>query len=111
MEMLDELDFNKLKEIKPKWTLGFSDITTISFPLNTICDIPSIYCDAIKSYAMKPLYRNLVDALKIASGEEIIQNSFEKHCDGKDDNLDYTYNLTLKTKWKNIYLFVLEQTV
>lgn len=102
MEMLDELDFNELKEIKPKWTLGFSDITTISFPLNTICDMPSIYCEAIKDYAMKPLYRNLSDALKIASGEEIVQNSFEKHCDGKDDNPDYTYNLTLETKWKNI---------
>lgn len=102
MEMLDELDFNKLKEIKPKWTLGFSDITTISFPLNTICDVPSIYCEAIKDYAMKPLYRNLSDALKIASGEEKIQNSFEKHCDGKDNNSDYTYNLTLETKWKNI---------
>lgn len=102
MEMLDELDFKELKEIKPKWTMGFSDITTISFPLNVICDMPSIYCESIKDYAMKPLYRNLTDSLKIASGEEMLQTSFEKHSDGKEDNSDYTYNLTLDTKWRNI---------
>ncbi len=37
-------------------------------------EIPSIYCDTIKSYAMKPLYRNLKDALKIASGEKNDKN-------------------------------------
>lgn len=102
MEMLEELDFEEMSKMKPKWTQGFSDITTISFLLNVVLDIPSIYCDAVKDYAMKPLYRNLIDALKIASGEEIIQESFEKHSNGKEDNLDYTYNLELETKWENI---------
>lgn len=102
MEMLEELDFEEISKMKPKWTQGFSDITTISFPLNIISDMPSIYCDAVKDYAMKPLYRNLIDALKIASGEEIIQNSFQKHSSGKEDNADYTYNLELETKWENI---------
>lgn len=102
MEMLEELDFEEISKMKPKWTQGFSDITTISFPLNIISDMPSIYCDAVKDYAMKPLYRNLIDALKIASGEEIIQDSFQKHSSGKEDNADYTYNLELETKWENI---------
>ena len=102
MEMLDELDFEDLKKFSPKWTQGFSDITTISFALNTICDIPSVYCDAVKDYAMKPLYRNLEDSFKIMSGENVIQNSFEKHADGKEDNEDYTYNLTKDTKWNNL---------
>ncbi|MBO5478282.1 MAG: LD-carboxypeptidase [Clostridia bacterium] len=102
MEMLDELDFKELKKLPPKWTQGFSDITTISFLLNTICDIPSMYCDAIKDYAMTPLYRNLSDSLKLISGEDIIQESFEKHIDGEEYNTDYTYNLTLDTKWRNI---------
>lgn len=65
MEMLDELDFEKIKQTKPKWTQGFSDITHLSFLLNTLCDIPSMYCEAVKDYAMKPLYRNLIDSLKI----------------------------------------------
>ncbi len=102
MEMLDELDFDEIRKFPPKWTQGFSDITTISFLLNTICDIPCVYCDAVKDYAMKPLYRNLEDSFKIMSGEGFIQNSFEKHSDGKEDNEDYTYNLTKDTKWNNL---------
>jgi muramoyltetrapeptide carboxypeptidase LdcA involved in peptidoglycan recycling len=103
MEMLDELDFEEIKKYPSKWTQGFSDITTISYLLNTICEIPSMYCDAVKSYAMNPLYRNLEDSLKLVSGQDVVQNSFTKHTNiNEEENLDYTYNLTLETKWKNI---------
>ena len=109
IEMLDYLDFNELKNIKPKWLQGFSDITSINFLFNTILDIPTMYCQTIKDYAMKPLYRNLTDALKIESGEEIIQYSFEKHEKviaftevAEGDNYNKTYNLTEKVEWKNI---------
>ena len=47
MEMLDELDFEQIKKFRAKWTQGFSDITTISFLLNTICDVPSMYLSLI----------------------------------------------------------------
>lgn len=103
MEMLEKINFSELKNSKPKWTQGFSDITHLSFLLNTICDMPSIYCENIKEYAMKPLCNNLKDSLKIMSGEDVIQHSFEKYVDINDDeNEDYTYNLTKQTKWKNI---------
>lgn len=102
MEMLDYIDFSELKNSKPKWTQGFSDITHLSFLLNTICDMPSIYCENVKDYGMESWYKNLKDALKIASGEEIIQTSFEKYQDQKEDNDDGTYNLTNKVNWKNI---------
>lgn len=102
MEILDELDFEKIKQTKPKWTQGFSDITHLSFALNTICDMPSMYCENVKDYGMKPLYRNLEDSLKIMSGEDIIQTSFEKYALEKKDDGDGTYNLTKKVEWKNI---------
>lgn len=120
MEMLDELDFGKIKQTKPKWTQGFSDITHLSLLLNTLCDIPSMYCEAVKDYAMTPLYRNLTDSLKIMSGENVIQTSFEKHEnsnkyeENQEDNQErkkdeynkkeqeYTYQLTQKVEWKNI---------
>lgn len=102
MEMLDELDFEKLSNMKPKWTQGFSDITTISFLLNTICDMPSMYCENVKDYGMKPLYHNLTDCLRIESGEEIVQKSFEKYQEDKEDNDDGTYRLTKQVKWQNI---------
>ena len=79
VEMLDYLDFNKIKKIEPKWMQGYSDITGINYLFNTILDIPSIYCQNIKDYCIRPICRNLSDALKIASGEEIEQKSFEKY--------------------------------
>ena len=73
------MDFEKIKVLKPKWLQGYSDITGISFLFNTILDIPTMYCQTIKDYAMNPLFRNLTDALKIEAGENIIQESFEKY--------------------------------
>lgn len=103
MEMLDYIDFSELKNSKPKWTQGFSDITHLSFLLNTICDMPSIYCENVKDYGMEAWNKNLEDAIKIAAGEEIIQTSFEKYQDQKEeDNADGTYNLTNEVNWNNI---------
>ena len=79
VEMIPYLDFEKIKTLKPKWMQGYSDITGINYLWNTLLERPSIYCEMIKKYAMRPLFRDLTDALKIASGEEIQQTSFEKH--------------------------------
>ena len=79
IEIFDYLDFGKIKDLKPKWLQGYSDITGISFLFNTILDIPTMYCQTIKDYAMNPLFRNLTDALRIEAGENIIQESFEKY--------------------------------
>lgn len=102
MEMLDELDFEEIKSLKPKWTQGFSDITHLSFLLNTICDMPSMYCENVKDYGMEVLYHNLTDSLKIESGKEIIQYSFDKHQETIEDNKNGTYNLTKNVQWKNL---------
>ena len=103
IEMLDFLDWEKLKSIEPKWTQGYSDITSISFLFNTILDMPSIYCQTVKDYAMKPLHRSLTDALNIAQGNLVVQNSFEKYeVNNEDESPIATYNLTEKVKWKNL---------
>lgn len=124
VEMLEYLDFEKIKKLKPKWMQGYSDITGINYLFNTMLDIPSIYCQTIKDYAMKPLYRNLTDALEIASGKEIEQKSFEKHeeiIDFRvhndevlenqesieelpDEKMEFEkgYNLTQETRWVNL---------
>ena len=72
-EMVDYLNFEKIKKLKPKWIQGYSDITGISFLFNTILDIPSVYCQNVKDYAMEPLHKSLDDALNIMSGKNVIQ--------------------------------------
>lgn len=104
-EILDYLDFDKIKTLNPKWMQGYSDITGISFLFNTILDIPTMYSQSIKDYAMKPLHRSLTDALRIEEGEEIIQESFdmcEKEWIEGDTDPSAGYNLSEKVEWKNI---------
>lgn len=103
-EMLDYLDWEKLKTLKPKWMQGYSDITGIGFLFNTILEIPNVYCQTVKDYAMRPLHISLTDALKIESGENVIQNSFEFYEKEWNDSTNpyEPYHLTEKVEWKNI---------
>ena len=102
-ETFEYLNFEELRNLPPKWMQGYSDITGFEFLFNTILEIPSIYCQTIKDYAMKPLFTNLIDALRIASGEEIIQESYELYEEESlEENPNYTYHLTKKVQWKNL---------
>jgi len=107
VEILDKLDWEKIKKLPPKWLQGYSNITSINFLFNTILDIPSIYSQNIKDYAMRPLHTSLTNALEIASGKEIIQKSFELYegefnKEQQDINPNATYNLNTKVYWQNI---------
>ena len=64
-EMLEYIDLKELEQLKPKWIQGYSDITGLSFIFNTILDIPTMYSQSIKDYAMRPLFRSLKDTLKL----------------------------------------------
>lgn len=43
MELLEYIDFDKLKSATPKYVLGYSDNTNLTFLLTTLCNINSIY--------------------------------------------------------------------
>lgn len=104
VEILYYLDIDKLKNIKPKWIQGYSDITTLEFVFNSILDIPSIYGQTIKNYSMNPLHQSLISPLEIASGKQIVQYSFDKYEKERKEVTNPTtpYNLTEKVEWKNV---------
>lgn len=43
MELLEYIDFDLINKAKPKYILGYSDNTNLTFLLTTLCDIESIY--------------------------------------------------------------------
>lgn len=104
-EMLDYLDFDRIKTLSPKWMQGYSDITGISYIFNINFDTPTLYAQTIKDYAMYPLHQSLLDAIALASGEEVVQESFEFYekewTDSEDPRAEY--NMTEKVEWKNIF--------
>jgi muramoyltetrapeptide carboxypeptidase len=43
MDILPHLDFEKLASLPAKWVCGYSDVTTLTFPLTIISDIATIH--------------------------------------------------------------------
>lgn len=43
MDILPLLDFEKLASLPAKWVCGYSDITTLTFPLTLLCDVATIH--------------------------------------------------------------------
>lgn len=60
MEMLDYVDFEKLKA-NPKWFQGFSDNTGLVYPIVTTCDVAAVYGCHIGDFGMKPWQRPVED--------------------------------------------------
>lgn len=100
-EMLDYLDFEKLKNTKPKWLQGFSDITNLGFVLTTHLDVATIYGENIRDYGMYELFENLTNSIRIMQGEEVVQKSFEQ-CEREEREIFQSYHLTEKVEWKNL---------
>ena len=104
-EILDEIDFEELKKLEPKWYQGYSDNTNLTLILPTLCDIASIYGQNVKDFGMKELYKNLTATFEIMQGKEITQESFEKYevPDWEKERDPYEgYDLTEKDIWKSL---------
>lgn len=104
-EMLEEIDFEEMKKIEPKWFQGYSDNTGLTFLITTILDTACIYGQNIKDFGMRNLHECLKNSFEIMSGKEITQNSFEK-CETnewKERKDPYEeYDLVNEDIWKNL---------
>jgi len=108
-EMLEELDFEELKKLPPKWIQGYSDCTNLTLTFNTLIDTASIYGPTFKDYGMKNVHKSLLNSLRLMQMEEFVQESYEKHEKleerGKyegDTNPYYEYNLIEEVEWINL---------
>jgi len=69
-EILDHVDFNKIREAEPKWYIGYSDNTNFTFLLTTLCDVASLYGPCAAAYGMEPWHPALQDAFDILTGKK-----------------------------------------
>lgn len=77
-EILDFVDFEKLATAKPKWYMGFSDNTNLTFLLATICDMASIYGPCAPAFGMNPWYQSIEDAIGVLEGKKTIVTGYPK---------------------------------
>lgn len=69
-EILPLIDFQKIKESHPKWFMGFSDNTNLTFPLTVLSDLVTIYGPCAPQFFMKKPRLSELDALRMLAGEK-----------------------------------------
>ena len=77
-EILPHIDFEVLYNAKPKWFMGYSDNTNLTFLLTTALDVASIYGPCLASFGMDPWHPAIHDAFDLLCGSErLVQENEE----------------------------------
>lgn len=68
-ETLEYVDFERIRAAKPKWYMGYSDNTNMTFLLATLCDTASVYGPCAAAFGMEPWHECLADAYALLRGK------------------------------------------
>ena len=68
-EILPYVDFRKLGMLEPKWFMGFSDNTNLTYLLATLADTASVYGPCAASFGMEEWHESLINAFDILRGK------------------------------------------
>jgi muramoyltetrapeptide carboxypeptidase LdcA involved in peptidoglycan recycling len=68
-ETISCVDFEAVKKAEPKWYMGFSDNTNMTYLLATLCDTASIYGPCAAAFGMEPWHQSLKDAMGLLTGK------------------------------------------
>lgn len=77
-EILEYIHFEELKEEAPKWFMGYSDNTNMTFLLTTLCDTASIYGPCAAAFGMEPRHPAISDAMDVLMGKKRILEGYDK---------------------------------
>ena len=76
-EILDHVDFDRIREAPPKWYMGYSDNTNFTFLLTTLCDTASIYGPCAASFGMEPWHASIGDAYDLLRGKNLTMTGYD----------------------------------
>lgn len=77
-EILDYVDFERVRKADPKWYLGYSDNTNFTFLLTTLCDTASIYGPCAGTFGMEPWHESLSDTMALLRGEKLAMTGYDR---------------------------------
>lgn len=77
-EVLPYVDFERIAGSVPKWYMGFSDNTNMTFLLPTLCDIAAIYGPCAPAFGMEPWHPVLEDTWKLLTGKSSRVSGYDK---------------------------------
>ncbi len=86
-EVMSYIDFDKIKNAKPKWFMGYSDNTNFIFPLVTMCDTAAIYGPCVSTFA-KPWEQSESDAWNLLTGKSHTVKGYDRFQNPQSESED-----------------------
>lgn len=77
-ETISHVDFEKIKVAEPKWYMGYSDNTNMTYLLATVCDTAAVYAPCAAAFGMEPWHPAIKDAFGILTGEVRTVKGYDK---------------------------------
>jgi len=106
VEILPLFDFQEISKSTPKWISGYSDVSTLLFPLTLLTGIATVHGSNLMDLVPRQtdaLTNSLIRSLQLSSGSEFIQHSvplYQSKWADFETHVDAPLNLTDKTEWK-----------
>ena len=100
-EILDGIDFEKIAQTPPKWFMGYSDNTNLTFLLPTLCDTAAVYAPCAPAFGMQPWHPSVEDAFLLLQGKKLSTAGYplyEVESLKDETNPLAPYNVTKKRK-------------
>jgi len=96
-EDIPYFDFEGMKKADPKWYLGYSDNTNLTFLLTTICDTAAIYGPCVGEFGTEMWHKSIEDTFGMLKGETLTVRNYDmwelNKIKGPENPLG-SYNLT-----------------
>lgn len=77
-EILDYVNFERIKNAPAKWYMGYSDNTNMTFLLTTLCDTAAIYGPCAAAFGMEPRHASLEDAMMLLQGKKLSMQGYDR---------------------------------
>lgn len=77
-EILDYVDFDRIRQAEPKWFLGYSDNTNFTLLSVTLCDTAAIYGPNAGAFGMEPWHSSISDTFDFLNGKTDRVHNYEK---------------------------------
>ncbi|BCA39746.1 LD-carboxypeptidase [Kluyvera ascorbata] len=108
IEILERIDFERLKAVEPKWFSGFSDLTTLHLPLTTLSGWATAHGPNLMELGARVLDETtgcIWAVLESERGSTVTQYSSAQYQVEENQwgaETDTGFNLTQKTVWKRL---------
>lgn len=76
-EDLNYVDFERIAAAEPKWYMGYSDNTNLTFILPTMCDTAAVYGHNAPVFGMNEWHKSLTDTMELLKGKKSVMTNYD----------------------------------